>query len=281
MFEQETKGLEQRIAAIQAKYQPEIERLTAEGEAISDEEMPSDVGAVIGVDIQVEWKDTDVSFDLPEVTVHDKSFSLDLPEITMSTKEISFGIPDVRMVDKKVGQYPEIHGFTVKWKDIIISVPEPYIRQVKISFDIPEVAMRRQDFVIGIPEFTMKTVRWILSLPQFSVVNVSAQTEALAEKGRQLKARGEEIATRMRAEIENEVQAFRQAIGLSKSAGATETAASYDSALNSISNAISGLQAQGVDPIKVPTQSGDINLRKMYEQLLAQKATSLAAFDAV
>lgn len=281
MFEQETKDLQQRIGAIQAKYKPEIDRLAAEGKAISDEDMPSDVGVVIGIDIKVEWEDTEISFDLPEVTVHDRSFSLDLPEVTMSTKEISFGVPDVRMVDRKVGQYPEVHGFTVRWRDIIISVPEPYIRQVKISFDIPEVAMRRKEFIIGIPEFTMKTVRWVLSLPQFTVVNVSAQTEALVQKGRELKARGEEIAARMRAEIENEVQAFRQAIGLSKSAGSAATAASFDSALNSVSSAISGLQAQGVDPIKVPTPGGDINLRKMYEDLLAQKAASLAAFDAV
>jgi hypothetical protein len=279
MAEDPSKALTDQIEAIKAKYAPQIKALQDEGESIKDDtDDPDVVGATIGIDFKVDWKDEEISFDVPSVTINNQDISFDLPEITSVRQHIAFDIPAVRMVDKKVGQYPEIDGFTVRWHDIIISVPETYMQRQDIYYDIPSVTMKTQHFAIGIPTFTMQRVRWVIGLPQFTIINVKGNIQSAEDRGNALQSRGQALGAAMKAEIQHAVELFKQQ--LANSAGGISNAISkpFDTALTTISNAINDLQSRGCDPIKVPTDSGDVNLRKMYSDISTDKAAALSRF---
>ena len=281
-FERENAALQQKLAEIKARYQPKLQELSAKGKKVEDDyRRPGDPELVLGVDFDVEWKDVEMSFDVPSITMEDRRVSLDLPEVTSSRERISFDIPDVRMVDKKVGQYPEIYGTTVRWKDIIVSLPEPYMRRVDFSLDLPSVTMRRQEFVLGIPRLTMERVRWVVGLPQFKVTNINVKTTQMKEAGQALQAEGQQLGEQMKAEIDAEVAKFKAAMIAAAFATKTEVSNGYNEALGTIKGAIDELQRQGCDPIKVPTPSGDVNLRKVYDEMETKKSRSLAEFDQV
>ncbi len=279
MADDPSKALTDQIEAIKAKYAPQIKALQDEGESIKDDtDNPDAIGATIGIDFKVDWKDEEISFDVPSVTIKNQDISFDLPEITSVRQHIAFDIPAVRMVDKKVGQYPEIDGWTVRWHDIIISVPETYMQRQDIYYDIPSVTMKTQHFVIGIPTFTMERVRWVIGLPQFTVINVRGNIQSAKDRGDALQTKGQALAASMKAEIQHAVELFKQQ--LANSAGGMGNAISkpFDAALTTINNAINDLQSKGCDPIKVPTDSGNINLRKMYADTSDAKAAALAKF---
>ena len=276
----ENDELQKRIQEIKDKYTPELDKLSKDGKELEDDyDRPGDIGAVIGVDFKVDWKDVEISFDIPSITVEDKNISLDLPQLTSSRQNVSFDVPDTRMVDRKVGQYPEVDGWTVRWKDIIISVPEPYMRRVDIGFDLPSVTMKRSDFVIGLPRITMERVKWIVGLPQFTVVNVSAKTTEIQDSGKELQARGEKLAQAMRQEIELEVTKFKAALVATAFSTKNTVSNGFDQALGTIRGAIDELSRQGCDPIKVPTANGDVNLRKTYDDVDAQRVRAIASID--
>lgn len=280
MFEQETAALEQKIEDIKKRYEPRIAALKQKGEQLEDDfERPSDVGVVIGVDFKVDWKDVELIFDLPSLTVKDKKISLDLPEIFSNQQRIVFDVPDVRMVDRVIGKKPEVHWPKVIWTDIIISIPEPYMRRVEIIYDIPSVRMKRNDFVLGIPEVSMTRHRWVVGLPQFTVVNVSAKTEEIQKKGQGLKTEGEQLGSEMRAEIESEVEKFKAGFMSSALSTKVEISNAFNNALGSIRTAIEDLQSKGCDPIKVPTDQGDVNLRKTYDELDVAKSRAVGDIE--
>lgn len=268
--------LQDRIDDIKRKYEPLLEALRRKGRQIEEDyKKPSTAGAVLGVDFHVEWKDVEMIFDVPSITMRRQEIALDLPEIRAERQHIAFDVPDVRMVDRKVGQYPEFHGLTVVWKDIIITVPEPYMRRVDIYFDLPSVTMKRQDFSLDLPQVTMERVRWVVGLPQFTVINVSVQTDAIKESGEALRQEGEALAARMKGEIEAEVARFKAAAIATAYGAKSNVENSYNSALGTLKSAMDDLQRQGCDPIKVPTPNGEVNLRKAYDDLDAARLRAL------
>jgi hypothetical protein len=289
MSEYTLEILSQRIEEIKKQYEPRITALKEKGEQIEEDyERPGDVGVVVGVDFKVDWKDVELIFDIPSVRLKQTAISLDLPEISSSRQNISFDVPDVRMVNKKIGQYPETvvkGGFppriTVRWRDIIVSVPEPYMRRVDISCDVPSVTMKRKDFKLGLPEITMVRQRWVVGLPQFTVVNVSAKTQEIKQKGEDLQKEGESLGQSMKSEIEAEVAKFQASLIATAFSSKIEVTNTYDSALGAVKKSIDDLQAQGCDPIKVPTPQGDINLRKVYQDISDSKNRALVEFSQV
>lgn len=273
--------IQEQIQAIQDRYKPQIEDLKRRAQQVVDDyEKPSAGGAAVGVDFKVDWKDVEIIFDVPSVTMRRMDISLDIPEIFTEQHTIIFHTPSVRMVDKKVGQYPEFHGpFKVVWRDIIISVPEPFMQEQKIIFDLPSVTMKRQNWGIDIPEFTMERVRWVIGLPQFTVINVKAETNEIKQKGERLKEEGEEIGTRMKSEIEALIGGMRVATDQKSNGIRNETIAAYDSAIAQLTTSINELVAKGIDPIKVPAETGEINLRKQLADLVAQRSAALQSVD--
>ncbi len=164
----------------------------------------------VGLDIDVSWKRTDISLDLPEVKIVDQRWVIDLPQVTMKDQSIIFHTPSIRMETQKTGEYPEtrctmvtkdiglgvkidVPECTVWWSPIYIDVPVPFMQEHTIIMGIPEFKMDRTEFVVGVPEFTMKIQKIALDLPQFTVKNISVEANKAKEKGDAL---SEEARTR-------------------------------------------------------------------------------------
>lgn len=272
--------LNAQIELIRQRYEPRIKALQDAGAQLAqDAPRPETVEAVINVDFEVTWADQTLAFDFPSITLKDRRIAFDLPEVTMGLERIVFDLPAVRMVDRKIGQKPEIHGWTVRWTDIIISVPEPYMQRNEIKLDLPQIAMRRKEIVLGIPEVRMKRVTWVIGLPQFKVINVSAATDRVKQRGEALRIEGEAIAAQMTAEVQQAVAQFMGSLGAAGELQGTQN--TFDAALHTVKSGIDDLSARGVDPIKVPTDNGNLNLRKTYEELVIARDAALGQLQAV
>jgi hypothetical protein len=283
-FSELNEALFARIESIKQSYQPRIQALQSKATLLkqdADDKKPSDWEAVIDVDFKVEWKDRRLSIDFPSVVVKDRRVSLDLPEITKSSQSIAFDVPDVRMVRVKVGEKPEVYGWTVRWTPIWIDLPEPYMRRIDIRFDLPSVTMRRQDFVLGVPELKMSRIEWVMTLPEFTVNKVSATISDMKNQGEAIAAEGIKLGADMKGEIDREVALFQGSINSMFEGTKLKVGNVYNNALGEVHAAISSLASQGCDPIKVPTPSGDVNLRKIYEDLDANKNRAINDLNVV
>lgn len=176
------------IKTISDRYEPEFDRIS------DDAPDGGGVTAVLDIDIAIDWETVAIKLDLPEVTMKTQTWSLDLPQVTMNDKRIVFETPSVRMVRKKIGQRPEIHGWTVKWRNIYIDVPEPFMQRHEIVMGIPEVRMDTTSFALDIPEFSMRTQELKFDVPQVTVTRISVEAE-------QIKDEAEAKASQMQAEI--------------------------------------------------------------------------------
>lgn len=278
-----TEELQQRIEAIVERYRPEIEQLKAAGQAMQEDVVDPNFGeAVINVDFDIEWRDKELIFDVPQFSMREKRISLHLPTVFSDRQRIVFDTPSVRMVDRIIGYKPEFRGFPpkIKMTPIIISIPEPFMERQEIIFDLPSVRMEQKDIVLNLPEVRLEQVRWVVRLPEITLRNVRAATEALKDKGEALKTRGEELSARMRSEIDATVAAFQGPLldaALSAKQGAV---AAFDGAIGAVNTAITDLQRRGVDPIKVPAVSGEVNLRKVLAGVVEQRDRAVAELDA-
>lgn len=270
--------LQKQIDAIKARYQPQIEALKQRGEALREKcGKPDDIEAMIGVDFTLTMARTEMSFDIPSVTAREHHVALDIPEVISERQEIVFHTPSVRMVRKVMGRYPEFRWPNVEWKEIIVEIPEVFMQEQRIIFDTPSVVMKNQDWYLKIPEFTMERVDWSFDIPQITVHNVKGQIRWAEDEGRKLKAEGEGIANAMRGDIAT-VIGGAQANTMSETQKISlEAAGSYDVAIARMQAAVDELVAKGVDPIKVPTPAGNVNLRQQLADLVAARAKALAA----
>lgn len=176
------------IKEISDRYQPQFDQISG------DAPDTGGVDTLVSLDIDVDWETIAIKLDLPEVTLKLQEWSLDLPQVTMKDKRIVFHTPSVRMVRKKIGQYPEFHGLRVKWKNIYVDVPEPFMQEQEIIMGIPEVRMDRTSIKLDIPEFTMRTQELKFDVPHITVKSISVEA-------RELKEDAEEKAEEMRVEI--------------------------------------------------------------------------------
>lgn len=275
--------IQEKVDAVVARYQPEIDRLKQEGQGLQDDfKKPGSAEAAIGAKFNVTWADKEVIFDIPQFTMKDQRIVLDLPTIAMNRQRIVFDTPSVRMVPKVVGKYPEFHGpFKIKWKDIIVDSPEAFMERQEIIYDLPIVRMDRTEMVLGIPQVSMKPMRWVLRLPQFTLVDVSAEIDQVKTRGEDLKRRGEDLATRLRAEIELAVGGAMGPVVQEAGEFRNKITTGFASAITSVGKAIDDLTARKVDPIRVPMEDGStINLRKTLDDLMTQRDRSTGTVDA-
>lgn len=235
-------------AEVQAKYETKFRELQQEAEKTAEElkregeKLGDDAGAKFKVDFTVRWVDRRIVMNLPQVTMRTQSVKFDLPETRTELREIIFHTPSVRMKLVKVGQYPEIHGFTVVWKDILVEVPEPFMQEQRIKLDIPEVRMTTREIKLDLPDFSWAPTEFVITLPEIEVKDISfvvpiesddvkARSEELQRRGEEVGAgfnrRATELAAAMKAEIMS--AALEPARALAESA-ATAVAAENASA---------------------------------------------------
>ncbi len=276
-------ALDSAIEAIRAKFQPRIDAITAAAQQMQDDfNTPGTIEAIINVDFEVNWIDKEFSLYLPRISMEEKHIALHLPEITSHRQHIAFSWPETRMVMKVVGKYPEIRWPKIEWKDIKIEVPEITMVRQDIYFDLPSVTMRRQDFFLHLPKLSMENTRIVLRLPEITVRNVKMETEKLAEDGRRLSLEGNLISQEMDKEMKEATQnVISQYHGENSNNNRNQVSSHYDQAILKVDQAINSLVAQKCDPIRIPTDTGEVNLRKTLDELIVEKGRALSDIDQV
>lgn len=267
--------IEKKYASLFAELQQVAESkaaaLKGEGEKLGE-----DAKATFKVDLTVRWVDRKIVLNLPQVTMRTTSIKLDLPEVTSHLQEIIFSTPSTRMVLRKVGQYPEFHGFNIVWKDILTEIPEIFMEEQRIKLDIPEIRMTTQEIKLDYPDFSWGPTEMVLRLPEVEVKDISFvvpiddddvkhRSEELRAKGEAIgveaKSRAESLAASMKAELVT--AALDPARALAESAGqdfATKSAAVADGFNQGIAK-IDGILSQYAAQLPA-AQVADLQARK-------------------
>jgi hypothetical protein len=105
-----------KMKALSDKYQQQAKDIS------DDTPDPGPVGGALDLDFDVGWKNESIKFDLPEFKMVTQQWIFDVPQVTMKNQEMIFHTPSSRLVNRKIGQYPEFHGLSVVWKDIIVGI---------------------------------------------------------------------------------------------------------------------------------------------------------------
>jgi hypothetical protein len=187
---------------LQSRLQEVTARLQSDARQIQEDAPdPSNFEGAINFEFDVSWKDVELILSLPEFTMETQEWSLDVPQVTMREKEMIFHTPSMRMTTKKIGQYPEVHGLRIEWKDILIDVPEFFMEEQRIVMGIPEFKTDRTSFKLDVPEVAMREQRIVLGLPQFTLTEISGEVRSIQDRSEALtKAANAEVA-KARGEI--------------------------------------------------------------------------------
>lgn len=271
---------QQKVDEIEQKYRPELDQIEAEGHDLSeDAKDPNAVGAVIGIDFDVEMKEKALSFDLPTVTMRNRELSLHLPVIKKNRQRIVFDIPTMTMETYCAFKRPVVRWPRVKMECVYLDKPVFRMKRHEIIYDLPSVTMERKSFTLKVPEFGSKTHTIILKIPQFTVKNFRVETEKLQRRGEELRERGEAIAKRMEAEVQALITTFFGAASTGQIGIRQEVENSYSGAIGQIEGAISELDAQKVDASKVPAEGGNLNLRKVLVDLIEERDRAIKTIN--
>lgn len=275
-----SEEFEAKVAEVTKRYQPEIDQLEADSRKLEDEAGdPSAVGVVVGVDFDVEWKDRSLSFNVPTVTMTNKTISLDLPRVEKNRSKIVFDIPTVTMERWCVSKVPHVHGTTIRWKCVYANKPVVRMKKHEIIYDLPAVRMERKSFALKVPEFGSKRREFVLKLPEFTVRNPQAEIKHLEERGQSLKERGEAVAARMEAEIQSLVATFFGGVVNEAVTLRHEVESGFNGAIGEVEASIAELGAQKIDASKVPAENGNVNLRKVLSDLIDQRTAVVGQID--
>jgi hypothetical protein len=187
--------LSREIKTISQRFEPEFKRI---------EEGAPDTGgldAALMLDIDIQWETVAIALDLPEVVMKLQEWKLDLPQVTMRDKRIVFHTPSARMVRKKIGQYPEVHGWKIKWRDIFVDVPEFFMQEHVIIVGIPEVRMDTTSIKLHIPEFAMRTQTLKFDVPKISVKSIRVEAKELEQEANELAATMQQEIAAKRSQV--------------------------------------------------------------------------------
>lgn len=207
-LKEKSEGMSEKFSATMKLLNDDLEQKTKEIDPGID---TGGVDVWVGIDFDVQWRDHEVIFHLPQVTMMDQEIFLDLPQVTMGLQEIIFGTPSIRMETKQVGTYPEFYcdtssfipKCTTRWSPILIDVPVPFMEEHRIKLHLPEFTMATTSFIMGVPEFTLAETRMILKVPEFTIKEIKAEAE-------KAKARGEALKEEAQRRVEEVTANFRE-----------------------------------------------------------------------
>lgn len=271
---------QQKIDEVVRKFEPEIDQLKSDGANLSEEAKdPSAVGATIGVDFDVKMKDRSLSFDLPTITMRNRTFSLNLPVVTKNRNRIVFDIPSITMETYCAFKRPVVRWSKVTMECVYLDKPVIRMKPHEIIYDLPSVRMERREFVLKVPEFGTKTHTVVLTLPEFTAKNTKVEVKKLERRGEELRERGEALAKRMEAEVQALVATFFGSGSAEQVAVRQEVENSFSGAIGQIEASIAELDAQKVDPSKVPAEGGNVNLRKTLTELVDERGRAVGQLE--
>ncbi|PYB78334.1 hypothetical protein [Pseudomonas soli] len=264
------EAVDPNVTAINEKYATEYQKLKQQGDELS-KQSPDGAENAVGINFDFS-KQKDVSFDIPEFRMKRQDIVLDLPSVTMRLKTISWDNPETTMVLKKIGQYPEIHGFTVKWKDILTHVPEVRMVRKEASLHLPEFHMSRNELSFDIPEI-FKTTRIQMKIPEIKIQTTEQGIQKVKEGSKELEAAALTLAQAQKSELaaysRQQLLAQRETLTAQRSLAVTQ-----------ITEAIAQVRGVGIDPTAVPQQDGKkLNLIAQLEEAEKGFTAALTAIE--
>lgn len=260
---------------IRDRYSADFGALEAEGKNMQEDfNAPTETEAAINVNFDVKWTDQEWIFNLPTVNMKEQTWIFHTPSVVVNDQTIIFHTPSVRMVTVKCGQYPEIHGFTVKWSDILCDIPETFMEEQRIVMGIPEFFMEEQRIILHVPEFEMAEQRWVVTVPEFTATEVSAEVSDLKERGEAIQTRSDALSASLRAELTGSISSGFDCYESELTTARSNLQAQIDLAIQQLSTSIQQVRANGGDPTTVGN-----NLEARLADLVTERDTQLAKFD--
>lgn len=187
---------------------------------------PSAVEATFDVQIDVDWKVTEMKFHVPEFKLENKKIVFDLPQVMMKEQTWIYHTPSVRMEQECMNKPPEtVCGMKTKcigggWSKICTDVPEcrtraggqmctdipkTFMQEQRTILHVPETKMEKTEIIVGLPVSEMKLQAWKMHLPQFTVKSVSGQIKDIKDRAADMEQReknaNEALSGAMKSEI--------------------------------------------------------------------------------
>jgi hypothetical protein len=199
-----TARMEKKSKEVEDRYKGRIAAIQKQGQEVAD-----DMKQPVKFDVTVRWNNRKMSLDLPQVTMENKDIKFDVPQVEMKMDSIIFHTPSTRMKRVKVGQTPHVHGWTIKWRDNFIDVPEIFMQRQEIKTKIPQFKMETTRIVLKIPEVKMDRTNFMMKVPEFYVDQINLlipiSQGGNKEKIERIKDDSEKLALEMNAEMIKEI----------------------------------------------------------------------------
>lgn len=204
-----TARMEKKSKEVEERYKGRIAAIQEQGQ-----EVANDMKQPVKFDVTVRWNNRNMSLDLPQVTMENKDIKLDVPQVEMKMDSIIFHTPSTRMKRVKVGQTPHVHGWTIKWRDNFIDLPEPFMQRQEIKTKIPEFKMGTTRIALKIPKVKMDRTNFMMKVPEFYVDQINLlipiSQGGNKEKIERIKSESEKLALEMNAEMIKEVASVQE-----------------------------------------------------------------------
>ena len=171
-IKQLTERFEKQMAALSNQIAKKADEIEEDSDILADKGIGFTITDENGNKYNFEWKEVSLHIPVPHFSIREQNFAFDVPSIAMKTNSIIFNVPAVKMVDKQIGIKPETKcgwetrtTLGVKHKywackvydtPIIITVPEPYMKEINIKVDIPEIKMVTQQIIMNLPSVTIE-----------------------------------------------------------------------------------------------------------------------------
>lgn len=138
-----------------AEFDVKMAQINHEAGALQGER-PSNVGAAVGVDFDVTWKQQDLSFDLPSVSMREQVWYMKIPEFGWDLVDVGFGV--------------KMH------------LPTVTMREQRWVMQIPETRLERDNISLHLPEFVAKNTRVQIGEMQDKAKSLAGRAKALQEQ---------------------------------------------------------------------------------------------------
>jgi hypothetical protein len=212
-----------RIKELTDKYTATLKQISeamkAAQAAIQEraEELIEDAQQKFKFDLTLRSETKTFKLNVPQVAMRERKISWDTPFMELKPQDWKFSTPSVRMKSVKVGQYPEFHGFTIVWKDIIVDVPEPFMQEQSVVISMPEFRMDTVSYKVSVPEFTWAETQFKLDLPELVVGDISfvipLKTDEVKAKGEQIKADALKLAEETKQKYAEALKDYQHSLG--------------------------------------------------------------------
>lgn len=263
------------IDAIPAKYADEQKALEQDGEELGERAKGHHVN------VEVAFKERDLSFSVPSVTMRPVRFAINVPTTTMALRKVRFKIPEVTMRLVTVGWRP-----VCKWANChmqAIKTKMPYTRMVDhdMSTKVPVVTMSRLNFTTNIPQFTMNRIAWAMKVPEFTLTSPIQQSDPDIEHGSQdLQRRGQALGARIQGEVVSATSELNTCIANDLTTKRAAAALQFEVGIAQLNATIDTLKSGGADPAAAASDDGVVNYIKLRDDLIAERDKTLSQIDA-